>query len=130
MEAPQALSPEVEELARKVIGAAIEVHWTLGPGFLESVYEQSLAVELQRMNVLFVRQAPVSVEYKGMCVGKGRLDLLVGELLVVELKAIDELPPIYVAQAISYLKATKLRPALVINFNVRILRDGIKRVVL
>jgi len=121
---------EVDRLARAVIGAAIEVHRVLGPGYLESVYEEALAAEFPLRAIPHARQVPFSVDYKGNPVGEGRLNFLVGGLLVVEIKAVDALAPIHTAQVLSYLKATGLHLALLINFNVPVLRDGIKRVVL
>jgi len=120
----------IEEAANKVIGAAIEVHRHLGPGYLESVYEDALAVEFGLREVKFNRQVVFDLDYKGHKVGEGRMDFLVEDCLVVELKAVDALAPIHTAQAISYLKATNRRLALLINFNVSVLKDGIKRVVL
>ena len=120
----------IDQYAHQIIGAAIEVHKALGPGFLESTYESALAVELQIQGILFSRQHPVALNYKGHAVGEGRLDLLVADCLVVELKAVDQLMPIHQAQIISYLKATGLTLGLLINFNVPVLRNGIKRVVL
>jgi GxxExxY protein len=114
---------------RRVIGAAIEVHRALGPGFLESVYEEALAVELEIRGVAFRRQVPVELDYKGRRIGLARLDLLVEERLVVELKAADRLAPVHLAQVLSYLKATRLRHGLLLNFNVPALRLGIQRVV-
>ena len=121
---------ELDALARAVIGAAIEVHRVLGPGYLESVYEEALCVELGRRGITFRRQVPVPVDYKGHAVGEARLDLLVGGALVVELKAVDALAPIHTAQVISYLKASGMRLGLLINFNVVVLKEGIKRVIL
>jgi GxxExxY protein len=121
---------EVDALARAVIGAAIEVHRRLGPGLTENLYENSLCVELRLRGIPFVRQAVVHVEYKGEVVGEFRLDLLVGGRLVVELKAIEQFAPVHKAIAITYLKITKCQLALLINFNVPVLKDGIKRVVL
>ena len=109
---------DVDELARRVIGAAIEVHRHLGPGFLESVYEEALCVELELREIPFERQRPIGVDYKGHSVGQGRLDLLVGDRLLIELKAVDRLAPIHNAQVMSYLKATKLHLGLLINFDV------------
>jgi GxxExxY protein len=120
----------VDGLARAVIGAAIEVHRHLGPGFLESVYEEALEVELGLRSIPFERQKPVSVSYKEHDVGEGRVDLLVGNELLVELKAIDALAPIHKAQVISYLRAMGLHLGLLINFNVPVLRAGIQRIVL
>ncbi|MHB1424817.1 MAG: GxxExxY protein [Gemmataceae bacterium] len=116
-------------MAYDVIGAAIEVHRHLGPGYLESVYQAALEVELQLQGIPFERQKPVGVSYKGHPVGDGRLDFLVGGLLVVELKAVDELADVHKAQVISYLKATKLHLGLLINFNVTVLKSGVKRVI-
>lgn len=123
-------SQEVDELARIVIGAAIEVHRALGPGYLENVYEEALYYEIQLRGVPCERQVKVSVRYKEHSVGEGRLDLLVAKLLPVELKAVDALAPIHQAQLLSYLKMTGLQLGLLINFNVTLLKQGIKRVVL
>jgi GxxExxY protein len=120
---------KLHKLARAVIGAAIEVHRNLGAGYLESIYEEVLAVELTLRGISFVRQKTFGVDYKGHGIGEGRLDFLVGEDLLVELKPVEALAPIHKAQVISYLKATNRQLALLINFNVRVLRDGIQRVV-
>ena len=96
----------VDAFARTVIGAAIEVHRHLGPGYLESVYEEALAIEFALRDLPFERQKPIAVDYKGHTVGQARVDFLVGNSLVVELKAIEILLPIHTAQMISYLKAT------------------------
>ena len=119
-----------DRLAREVIGAAIEVHRHLGPGFLEGVYEEALVIELALRGILFETLRPVPVQYKEQNVGEGRVDLLVGTELLVELKAVETLAPIHKAQVISYLKATGLHLGLLINFNVPILRAGIQRIVL
>ncbi|GAB4283032.1 MAG: GxxExxY protein [Deferrisomatales bacterium] len=121
---------EINHLTDAVIGAAIEVHCHLGPGYLESAYEEAMGIELTLRGVQYKRQVPVSVEYKGSAVGEGRLDLLVGESLVVELKAVDALAPIHRAQVLSYLKTTALPVGLLLNFNVASMRAGIRRVVL
>jgi|GEM_PF-158175 len=121
---------DTDRVAQEVIGAAIEVHRALGPGFLESVYEQAMSVELGLLGIAFERQVPVAVTYKGHSIGEGRLDLLVDGKLVVELKAVDQFAPIHTAQVMSYLKATGHRLGLLINFNVIRLKDGVKRVVL
>ena len=120
----------IEEASNKVIGTAIEVHRHLGSGYLESVYEEALAVELTLGGIPFARQVVFALDYKGQKVGEGRMDFLVDGGLIVELKAVEALAPIHIAQAISYLKATKYRLALLINFNVPVLKDGIKRVAL
>ncbi|MEX0885179.1 MAG: GxxExxY protein [Phycisphaeraceae bacterium] len=119
----------LDELARQVIGAAIEVHRELGPGFLESVYEMALCVELTASAVPFVRQPLVRITYRGVAVGEHRLDLLVADRLVVELKAVEQVAPIHKAQLLSYLRATDQTLGLLINFNVPLLRDGISRIV-
>lgn len=117
-------------LARAVIGAAIEVHRTLGPGSLEEVYEKALTVEMCLRGIPFEPQKTVEVEYKGHGVGEGRLDFLVGGCVVVELKAVQALAPVHTAQVIAYLRATGLTLGLLLNFNVSLLKQGIRRVVL
>ena len=123
-------SGEADRLAYAVIGAAIDVHKELGAGHLEGSYERALCVELSLRGIPFVCQSPFSLKYKGHDVGDGRIDLIVGGLLVVEIKACDRLAPIHTAQLIAYLKATKLKLGLLINFNVDRLKDGIKRIAL
>lgn len=120
----------LDKLAHRVIGAALEVHRALGPGYLESVYEEALAHEFQLQGIPFERQSRISLDYKGHPVGESRLDFLVGGCLVVEIKAVDQLAPIHTAQVLSYLKATRLTLGLLINFNETILKSGIKRVIL
>ena len=119
----------LDKLAHAVIGAAIEVHRHLGPGYLESVYQAALEVELKLQEIPFEPQRPVGVTYKGNPVGDGRLDFLVDGVLVVERKAVDELEDVHKAQVISYLKATRLHLGLLINFNVTVLKNGVKRVI-
>jgi GxxExxY protein len=121
---------ELDHLAKRVIGAAIEVHRVLVPGFLESIYEEALSIGLSTRQLRFARQVAIDLQYKGRQVGEGRLDLLIENQLVVELKAVDTLAPIHTAQVLSYLKATNRSLGLLINFNVPMLRDGIRRVVL
>jgi GxxExxY protein len=121
---------EVDQTASSVLQAAVEVHRVLGPGFFEGVYEEALDVELTLRGIAFVRQPAIGVVYKDRSVGDMRPDLLVAQRLVVELKAIDRLAPIHLAQALSYLRATRLPLALVINFNVPVLLRGVRRVVL
>jgi GxxExxY protein len=120
----------LEQLVSEVIGAAIEVHRQLGPGFLESIYEQALCIELDERRIRFERQKEIVVPYKGQSLGGQRLDLLVEHRLVLELKAVEQLAPIHQAQLLSYLKALRLPAGLLLNFNVRQMRDGIKRLVL
>ena len=119
----------MDELAHRVIGAAIEVHRHLGPGFAEAVYDEALAVELGLRGLEFVRQMPFSVQYEGRTVGEGRPDFFVGGSLVVEVKAVAQLLPIHTAQVLSYLKARKTTLGLLLNFKEATMRRGIKRVV-
>jgi GxxExxY protein len=121
---------EINQLSYAVIGAAMEVHRELGPGFLESVYQHSLDIELRKRGIPFHPKHPVAIKYKGCKVGAGQLDFLVDGILVVELKAVERLAPIHHAQVISYLKTTQCPLGLLINFNVPMLKDGIKRVIL
>lgn len=122
--------PELNRTSGAIVDAAIEVHRVLGPGFLEAMYEEALCFELRRREVPFVRQPAVEVAYKGHRIGEGRLDLLVGGLVVVELKAIEKLLPVHHAQLLSYLKATGHELGLLLNFNVTRLTDGgIKRII-
>ncbi|MBI2900297.1 MAG: GxxExxY protein [Planctomycetes bacterium] len=121
---------ELDDLAHRVIGAAIEVHTVLGPGHLESAYEKALAIEFGERGIPFERQKPFQVKYKGRPVVEGRLDFLVAGRLVVEIKAADRLAPVHKAQVISYLKATGHHLGLLMNFNEVLLPDGLQRVVL
>ena len=120
--------PGMNVLTEQVIGSAIEVHRALGPGYLESTYSKALAIELGYRGIPFEKESFVSLNYRGETVGEGRLDFLVQDKLILELKAVDQLHPIHTAQAISYLKATGHKLALLINFNVPVLKDGIKRI--
>jgi GxxExxY protein len=120
---------EDEELAHKIVGAAIEVHRLLGPGFLESIYERALCHELMLRGVAFERQKDLIVRYKDLDIPGQRLDVLVGGRVITDLKTVEALAPIHQAQLLSYLKTTGLRLGLLINFKVQVLKDGIKRVV-
>jgi GxxExxY protein len=108
---------EHAELTEAIIGAAIEVHRELGPGFLESIYEEALSVELEKRQIPYVRQLPVPVHYNGTQVGEHRLDLLVADELVVELKAIKAVEDVHFAVVRSYLRATNHRHGLLLNFS-------------
>lgn len=117
-------------LSRKIIGAAIEVHRALGPGLLESAYEGCLAHELALQGIPFERQKPLPVIYKGVKVDCGfRLDLVVDDLVIVELKSVAEINDVHNAQLLTYLKLTDRRLGLLLNFNVKRLQHGIKRIV-
>lgn len=120
-----------DPLSKEIIGAAIEVHRRLGPGLLESAYEECLAYELFQHGITFERQKPLPVVYKEVRLDAGfRVDLLVEGLVVVELKAVDTIAPIHEAQVITYLRLTGCKLGLLLNFNVVRLKDGIKRLVL
>ena len=121
---------ENEFITEKIIGCAIEVHKTLGSGLLESIYEEALCYEFQLQNINFERQKEVDVIYKNKVIKGQRLDLLVEGKVIVELKSLQKVPEYAMAQVLSYLKATGLRKALLINFGEKRLIDGVKRVVL
>jgi len=119
----------INDLSGLVIGAAIEVHKVLGPGLLESAYENCLCHELQLRNVIFERQKPLAITYKGINLDCGyRLDVVVQGMLVLEVKACDRIEPIHQAQLLTYLKLSGLSLGLLLNFNVPVMRDGIVRV--
>ncbi len=117
-----------DDLTEKIIGAAIEVHRVLGPGLLESVYEEALAHEMGLQGIPIQRQVAVEINYKGKVISGQRIDLLVANEVVVEIKSVRLLPEVAMAQTLSYLKATKLKRALLINFGSARLATGIKRI--
>src|SRR5262245_50853382 len=117
-----------DPLTEKIIGAAIEVHRVLGPGLLESIYEEALCVELDLRGLCFQRQIELDFHYKGHLIKGQRLDLLVEAQVVVELKSVEKLPDVATAQVLSYLKGTGLKRGLLINFGMLRLVDGIKRI--
>ncbi len=118
----------INNLTGKIIGAAIEVHSTLGPGLLESAYEECLCHECKLQKIPFERQVSLPVEYKGVNLDCGyRTDIIVAGKLIVELKSVERLQPIHEAQLLTYLKLTGLKIGLLMNFNVSLLKDGIKR---
>ncbi len=117
-----------DQLTGEIIGAAIEVHRELGPGLLESIYETALCRELDIRKLPFLRQIPVEVIYKGKVIRGQRIDLVVQERVVVEVKSLQVLPSVALAQILSYLRASKLKKGLIINFGVLRLVDGVKRV--
>jgi len=119
------------DLTGEVIGAAIEVHKQLSPGLLESAYEECLCRELELRGKLYERQKPLPLVYKGLKLDCGyRIDLLVEGGLVIEIKSVDALAPIHEAQLLTYMKLGKAKVGLLINFNIPVLKDGIKRFVL
>jgi GxxExxY protein len=124
------LSPEADRLMTHTIGSAIAVHRALGPGFLESIYRKAMCVELEARGISFQVERPVRVAYRGVEIPGQRVDLIVGGLIVVELKTVVRLDRVHVGQLMSYLKTTGLRGGLLINFRVPILVKGLKRIVL
>ncbi len=120
---------ELNEITKKIIGCCIEVHKHPGPGLLESIYESALCVEFDLNNIIYQKQLTIPVEYKNHNIGETRLDLLVEEEIIVELKATDNLSQIYNAQLLSYLKMANKELGLLINFNSAPLKDGIKRII-
>ena len=118
----------MDEVTENIIGAAIEVHKILGNGLLESIYEEALCLELHHRKIPFERQVAIDVLYKGTVIKGQRLDVLVDKQVVVELKSVSALPNVVTAQVLSYLKATGLKRALVINFGEQRLVDGIRRI--
>ncbi len=117
-------------ISKKVIGAAIEVHKTLGPGLLESVYEECLAFELNTLGLSLSRQEAIAINYKGMKLDCSyRADMIVEELVILELKSVEAILPIHEAQLLTYLKLSKKWLGLLINFNESLLKHGIKRLV-
>ncbi len=122
---------KVNEITEIIIGAAIEVHKALGPGLLESAYEECLCRELALRQTSFERQKSLPLEYKGVQLDCGyRLDLLVADMVVVEVKAVETLLPIHEAQLLTYMRLGGWKAGLLINFNVPVLKRGIKRMVL
>jgi len=120
----------LKQLTERIIGCAIEVHRQLGPGLLEQTYQAALCIELQNATMNFVRQPIFPVVYKGQTIGEYRLDLIVADTVVVEIKSVERFDPIFESQVLTYLRVTGKKIGLLLNFNSRLLRDGIKRYVL
>ena len=120
----------LKEVTERIISCAMEVHSTLGPGLLESIYEEALAHEFTLRGITYEKQKEIALKYKGKEIGKHRIDYLIENEVIVELKAVETMVKIYEAQILTYLKATDKRVALLINFNVERLKDGIKRLIL
>lgn len=120
---------ELDALARQVIGAAIEVHRELGPGLPEEVYERALIVEFMHRSILFEQQKRIEVRYRDVIVGTGKIDLLVGGRLVVEIKSVESFAPIHRLQTVTYMRIIREPLGLLINFNVPFLKDGVRRIV-
>jgi GxxExxY protein len=125
-----AIERQENDISGKIIGAAIEVHRKLGPGLLESAYEECLCCEMSLRGIKFERQVPLPLNYKGVDLDCGyRLDLLVEDKVIVELKSIEALEPIHDAQLLTYLRLRNAWLGLIINFNVMMLKDGVRRLV-
>jgi|SRR3990172_1546031 len=119
------------ELTEKIIAAAIEVHRNLGPGLLESTYEECLCRELQLRCIHFERQKPLPLVYKGLRISSSyRIDILVAEKVILELKCVEQIAPVHEAQLLTYLRLSKLRLGLILNFYVPVMKNGIKRLIL
>ena len=121
-------NPELNRMTNKIIGACIEVHKSLGPGHLEAHYENALEIEFRARGIPFQRQVPIQLLYRGQLVGEGRLDFLLYDQIILDLKSVERLVPLFTAMMISYLTITNHKLGLIVNFNVRYLKDGIKRV--
>lgn len=120
-----------DKLSNRIIGCALEVHRALGPGLLESTYEQCLAHELSLAKIPFKLQYPISVKYRNLKIDCGyRVDLLVDDKIIIELKSVERILPIHQAQILTYMKLSGVSIGLLMNFNVRYFRDGVKRMVL
>jgi len=125
------LTDREEEIGKAVIGAALRIHKELGPGLLEKVYEVCLSHELKKLGYLVDRQVEVPIKYDGITFDEGlRLDLLIERKVIIEIKAVDEINPVWQAQILSHLKLTGLRLGYLINFNVPLIKQGIKRIIL
>lgn len=127
---PEPLPEELTILSGTIIAACLSVHRHLGPGLLEAIYQRAVSVELDARGISHDVERTWPVRFRGTLVGHHRIDLIVDERVIVELKAVDRLTPQHIAQALSYLRVANLRLALLISFNVPTLREGIRRVVL
>jgi GxxExxY protein len=127
---PELTDLQKDPLTAKIIGCAIEVHRQLGPGLLESIYESALCVELEERGLRYEGQVAFPLKYRGRLIGEFRLDLIVEHTIVLELKSVERMDPVFDAQLLTYLRLTGIKKGLLINFNSRLLKDGIKRLVL
>ena len=120
----------LKEITEKIISCALDIHSSLGPGLLENLYEEAMEHELKSRGIQYKRQKELEIAYKGNPIGKYRLDYLIENKVSVELKCVEAIKGIHIAQLLTYLRAENIRIGLVINFNVERLKDGIKRVIL
>ena len=121
---------EINDVTHRIIGCAIEVHRVLGSGLLETLYETAICIEFDDARIRYVRQAPIPASYKGRLLGHHRVDLVVEDLVLVEIKAVERMNPVFEAQLLTYLRLTRKSLGLLINFNSRLLKDGIQRLAL
>ncbi|MBP7552513.1 MAG: GxxExxY protein [Spirochaetes bacterium] len=122
---------DFEKLSNEIIGCAIEVHKNLGPGLLESTYKQCLAYELSKSNIKFGLEVEIPIKYKDVKISCGyRIDLIVENKIIIELKSVEKIIPVHEAQILTYMKLSGIKIGLLINFNSKLIRDGIKRFVL
>ena len=121
---------ELNVLTSQIIACAIEVHRRLGPGLLEHLYESALCIEFEDAGIEYLRQLRVPACYKGRVLGEYRVDLVVGDAVIVEVKSVAQRNPVFEAQLLTYLRLTKKRVGLLLNFNTRLLKDGIERMIL
>ena len=127
----QPVPPDVEKVGKAVLDSAFKVHTTLGPGLLESVYETTLTYEIRKSGLTVANQLPVPILYDGQKLETGfRLDMLIENCVIVELKSVENMNPVYEAQIMTYLRLSEKRLGFLINFNVKHLKDGIKRFVM
>lgn len=124
------LDSETERLVERVIGCCIAVHQALGPGFLESIYVRALEIELKSQHIAYERERPARVFYRNELLCIYRLDLVVADAVIIEAKCVERIQPVHYSQLLGYLRASKLRVGLLVNFNVPVLRNGLKRIVL
>ena len=124
------LPDETEDLAARVIGCCINVHRALGPGLLETIYARAVCIELDHSRIEYQREKEVPVVYREQLLCHQRLDIVVADQIILEIKSVDHLNPVHRAQLMTYLRLSRIRLGLLLNFNVAILQDGMKRVVL
>ena len=130
LRAPSPLPDELEHLVHRTIGCCIAVHRSLGPGLLESIYSRAVCLELDYAQLAYEREKLVPVLYRGQLLSSQRIDIVVENQVVLEIKAVERLHPVHQAVVLSYLRLSRLRVALLMNFNVVVLPDGLKRIVL
>jgi GxxExxY protein len=127
---PTKLSDDLEDLVHRTIGCCIDVHRALGPGLLESIYSRAVCIELTHSGIAYEREKVIPVTYRDQLLCSQRLDIVVANQIVLEIKSVERLHPVHRAQTLTYLRVSKLPIALLMNFNVAVLPDGLKRIVL